>query len=211
VSDSVFIFVDRANPIALMNLQITGQFTSPVYAALDESDFRERYERGDPDFLPFVPNAAVSTGFMSPFTAGVISDYMVEYDAELARRAHHPSAPSRLTGIYAFETQDACEEAHRRYGWNLAEVVEFRVKHALRSCRVNMEIVSLARHAYRTSMLDAATKDALWQAYWSGADGCELDLPTPDCRGRRLVEVDALWELLIDGALIRSDGAHPSV
>lgn len=206
----VYVFVSRASPAAVINYELTGTFMSPVYAALEQDpSFREQYVSGTADFLPYAPNPQLSTGFLSPFTAGALSAYAVEYDAELARRAHFPQLPSRLTAVFALETREACEEVHRRYGWDLGEVVPFRVVHALRVCRVNMEIVSLARDAYRTSMLAAEERDRLWRSYWSGADRYAMDLPTIDARGRRLREAGALWEVLLDGKLVRADRWTP--
>ena len=141
---------------------------------------------------------------MSPFAAGALSNYSVEYDAERCRRAAFPHAPSRLTAVYAFDSADTCREANRRYGWDLSTVVPFDVMHVLRSIRVNMELVSLARHAYATSMLDGQMRDHLWRSYWAGADSYATDLPTIDAKGLRAVAVDALWELLIDGQLQRA-------
>jgi hypothetical protein len=188
-----------------MNLEITGQFVAPVYAAMAEESFRHKYASGAADFLPFMPNPNLSTGFMSPFTAGSLSNYRVEYDAELCRRAAFRHAPSRLTALYAFDSLDSCHEASRRYKWDISTVVPFEVMDVLRSVRVNMEIVSLARHAYATSMLDAHTTDDLWRSYWAGAESYSMDLPSVDAKGRRQVAVDALWELLIDGRLRRAD------
>lgn len=203
VGQTVFIFINQASSAAVMNLEITGQFVSPVYAAMADEAFRHAYASGTADFLPFTPNPNLSTGFMSPFTAGSLSNYCVEYDAELCRRAAFTYAPSRLTAVYAFDSMEACDEASRRYCWDLSTVVSFEVTHVLRSVRVNMEIVSLARHAYATSMLDAQTKDHLWRSYWGGGDSYAMDLPTVDAKGRHEVHVDALWELLVDGQLQR--------
>lgn len=206
VGQTVFVFINQANSTAVMNLEITGQFVSPVYAAMTDEPFRHAYASGSADFLPFTPNPDLSTWFMSPFTAGSLSSYHMEYDAELCRRAAFTHAPSRFTAVYAFDSMDACHEASRRYGWDISTVLPFEVMHVLRSVRVNMEIVSLARHAYATSMLDGQTKDHLWRSYWAGADSYAMDLPTVDAKGRRQVNVDALWELLIDGQLQRADG-----
>lgn len=205
VGQTVFVFINQASSMAVMNLEITGQFVSPVYAAVADASFRSAYASGSADFLPFTPNPDLSTGFMSPFTAGSLSNYHTEYDAELCRRAAFTHAPSRLTAVYAFDSMEACDEATRRYGWDLSTVVPFEVMHVLRSVRVNMEIVSLARHAYATSMLDEQTKDHLWRSYWAGADSYDMDLPTLDAKGRHQVTVDALWELLVDGQLQRAD------
>jgi hypothetical protein len=185
-----------------MNLQITGQYTSPGLAAMSEPDFATTYTEGRADYLPFVPNASVSSGFMSPFVAGTINNYRVEYDAELARRAYFKDAPSRLTGIYAFESLTVCEDVSQRLGWPLQEVQRFKPLNVIRATRVNMEIVSLARFAYGRAMLDPPTLDHLWRAYWSGADSYAMDLPSVDATQREIRSAGTTWEWIIDGALL---------
>jgi hypothetical protein len=198
----VYVFVNRASPIAVLNLQITGTFISPVYAAIEQDrEFSELYRQGRADFLPFVPNTGLSTNFMSPFTARTLGDYRVEWDAEVTRKHWFPEAPSRLTAIFAFENWEDCERVNHQYRWPLEEVRRFRVAHELRRRRVNMEIVSLARLAYNSAMLDADSVEHLWRSYWSGASEYVMDLSTADARGREIVSTDAIWELLIDGRL----------
>jgi hypothetical protein len=81
-----------------------------------DSEFAAAYEEGRADFLPFVPNDKVSTGFLSPFTAGTINDYRVEWDAEVARKQCFSDAPSRLTAVFAFERWQDCERVSGRHG-----------------------------------------------------------------------------------------------
>ena len=179
-----------------------------------DPDFAAAYVEGRADFLPFVPNPSVSTGFMSPFVVGTINGYRVEYDAELARRAYFKGAPSRLTGIYAFESMDGCRAVNARYGpsWPLDTVQRFKTENVLRATRVNMEIVSLARYAYGRAMLDAQSIEHLWRAYWSGEDDYTMDLPTVDAKGREVRSAGTTWEWIIDGSLLhesRVSGSKP--
>lgn len=198
----VYLFVDPSNAMAVMNLQITGQYTSPVLAALADPDFARAYEEGRADFLPFVPNSSISTAFLSPFIVGTINNYRVEYDAELARRAFYKQSPSRLTGIYAFESWTECENVSQQWGWPLEQVQRFKPLNVLRATRVNMEIVSLARFAYARSMLDAQSVEHLWRAYWSGAEDYTMDLPSVDATQREIRSAGTIWEWIIDGALV---------
>ncbi|HXV05229.1 MAG TPA: hypothetical protein VFP23_04930 [Solirubrobacterales bacterium] len=184
-----------------MNLQLTGRYSSPVLADLSNSTFAAAYRDGSADFLPFVPNPALSTSFLSPFIVGLTNDYNVEYNAELARRAHFKDAPSRFTGIFAFESMEVCETVSQRHNWRLGEVQRFKPLHVLRAARVNMEIVTLARRAYRRAGFSQEAIDHLWHAYWSGADSYQMDLPTVDARGREQPSVGAIWEWIIDGVL----------
>lgn len=191
--------------MGVMNLQTTGQYSSPVIAGMEDRNFASAYADGSADYLPFVPNPNLSTGFMSPFTVGTINEYRVEYDAELARRAFFKEAPSRLTGIFAFESMEVCEAVSQRHGWPLSQVQRFKPENVLRAARVNMDIVSLARTAYRRASFTPESIDHLWRAYWSGADSYAMDLPTVDARGREQPSVGATWEWIIDGVL-RQEG-----
>lgn len=114
-----------------------------------------------------------------PFTTGTINGY----------------------GSLAFERWEDCERVSGRYGWPLEEVRRFSIAQVLRMHRVNMEIISLARTAYARAMPEADSLDHLWHSYWTGRPGYSMELPTVDGRGREIVSVDAIWELLIDGRL----------
>lgn len=206
----MYVFVNPGNVMAVMNLQITGQYTSSVLAAMSDADFAATYVEGSADFLPFVPNASVSTGFMSPFVVGTINNYRVEYDAELTRRAFFKNAPSRLTGIYAFDSIETCRAVSEAHRWPLDQVQRFKTENVLRATRVNMEIVSLARYAYERAALDAQTIEHLWRAYWSGDDDYTMDLPTVDAKGREFKSAGTTWEWIIDGSLLHESHVSSS-
>ena len=198
----VYVFVSPQNSMAVMNLQITGQYSSPILAAMGDPAFAASYADGSADFLPFVPNESLTTGFLSPFLVTTINNYRIEYDAELTRRAFFRNAPSRLTGIFAFESMQVCEAVSRKWGWSLQEVQRFKPQNVLRAARVNMEIVSLARHAYSRAGLSPESIGELWRAYWSGADDYQMDLPSVDATSREIVCAGKTWEWIIDGALL---------
>jgi hypothetical protein len=202
--DWVYVFVNPGNVMAVMNLQITGQYTSSALAAMEDEGFAFAYADGSADFLPFVPNASMSTGFTSPFVMGTVNNYRVEYDAELTRRAFFKDSPSRLTGIFAFESTAVCKKVSQRWAphWPLQQVQRFKPQSVIRATRVNMEIVSLARLAYGRAMLDADGIERLWRAYWSGADDYTMDLPSVDAKQREIVSAGTTWEWIIDGALL---------
>jgi hypothetical protein len=206
--DWLYIFVDRANPMAVINLEITGQYSSSILAEMTDPEFAAAYLDGTADFLPFVPNASMSTESLSPFTLTTISDYRIEYDAELKRRKDFKNAPSRMTGVFAFDSVADCRRVSDRFDWDLSSVQRFKPQAVLRVARVNMEIVSLARLAYSRAALDASSVDNLWQAYWGGEDGVALDLPSVDARTREAHVADSLWEWIIDGSLVHEGRAQ---
>jgi hypothetical protein len=208
--DWVYVFVSPGSSMAVMNLQITGRFISPVLADLDiDPAFREKYADGTADFLPFVPNPGRSADALSPFLVNTMNSYRVEYDAELCRRQHFKQSPSRLTGIYAFESLEDCQRASAAYGWDLGTVQRFKPQNVLRATRVNMEIVSLARFAYSRAALSSVIIDHLWRSYWSGADTFTFDLPNVNATARETPTSGTLWEWIIDGALLLDSRANP--
>jgi hypothetical protein len=143
-SQLVYVFADESNPMTAHNLRFTGSLFSAVSASIDQPGFLQRYLASEVDFLPFVPNPN-AVGALSPFTLNTINNYRAEYDAETIRRQWYKDAPSRLTAVFAFERWEDCLTASAKYDWPLQQVRRFRVAHALRVCRVNMEIISDSR------------------------------------------------------------------
>lgn len=186
--DPFFIFVSQSSPTTWLNFNLNGAFFStPATGSAD-------------DFLPFVPNPNFA-GSLSPFLANVMTDYRLEWDAEHARRAHAPEAPSRLGAVFAFGSYADCQRVSQIHGWDLAQVERFRpalgVPIAVR--RVNMEIVSLMRSAYTLAAWDAQSLDAIWSAYWRGEATITVDVPAPPPQLRQQATCNCIWEYLIDG------------
>lgn len=222
--DEFFVFVNQASFWTRHNLGITGRFVSagfgaafpeevpagtvaqwgPGPSATPADQVRGAYLAGTLDYLPFAPNTAYF-GWPTPFVSGVTTDYRVEWDAEVARRAHFPAVPSRLSAIYAFGDMATCHEVSVKHGWNISEVQRFRlVPHeGNRAHRVNMEIVSLMRSAYRRGMWTPDQLDAIWRSYWSGGGALQLELPID---GVRFEAVDSgeISEYLVEGVLERT-------
>jgi hypothetical protein len=129
----------------------------------------------------------------------------VEYDAEQTRLRCNPILPSRLSAIYAFGDYESCKQVSVKYpGWSLAEVERFRLLPHLsnRVVRVNMEIVSLARVAYRSASWTAAQIEGFWRSYWSGGGSISVELPVDGVHFERC-DSGEIWEYLIEGALER--------
>lgn len=198
-SQFVYVFVDESNFMTAHNLRVTGSLFSAVSASIDEPGFLQRYLASEVDFLPFIPNPN-AVGALSPFTLNTINNYRVEYEAETIRRQWYKDVPSRLTAVFAFERWEDCMTASAKHGWPLQQVRRFRVVHALRVHRLNMEIISVARVAYRF-MLDEAARECIWRSYWEGEMDFAIDLPTAGGYSRQLVTAAVLPELLIDGRL----------
>lgn len=95
---------------------------------------------------------------------------------------------------------EACELVSRKYGWPLEPVREFRLKEwpLTRIAKVNMEHVSLARHAYKVFMLNDI--DRLWGGCWSGFDNIILELPSAGFE-RKTYDSGIIWEYLIEGVV----------
>jgi hypothetical protein len=193
--ETVYAFVNRANPMVWHNYELIGSLISvSVTPGWDDSSEQ---------VLPYIANPNSNLTFVSPFLVSSLAPWGVELDAERVRRVVAPGAPSRLSCIYAFGSLADCEKASHLYGWPLEEVRPFQIASgpATRIARVNMQIVSLARAAYSRGGLDPDSVDALWRAYWSGESNMiwETPLPPPNLRGR--IESGCLWEYLIHGRL----------
>lgn len=85
----------------------------------------------------------------------------------LAVKVHNPTAPSRMSAIYAFGDEATCIEVASRYGWSLETVRRFEVAAgtAYRGARVNMEVISLLRTVYPLAMWSPEHLDAIWRHY----------------------------------------------
>jgi hypothetical protein len=218
-----YVFVNRAGFQTRHNLDNTGAFVSAGFAAAAPEALprgmimayapspgapqgraaKQAYIEGSMDYLQFLPNPSY-IGFLTPFVSGVINEYRIEYDAELARRRFAPQSPSRLSAIYAFADLASCKLASSNWGWPMSEVEKFRlVPHPLnRVARVNMQIVSLARYAYPRGSWSSQDISQIWRAYWSGDGEIELAVPV-DGQSVESRKSGVLWESLIDGVLTR--------
>lgn len=200
--DGFYVFVNDQIPAVAHNMRFVGQIFSGAAAGWSDPAFVEQYMRNEVDWIPFLPNAQVSP-WLSFFNAGLVGDYAVEYHAELCRRELFPDRPSRLSALFAFGDRASCERAAQLYRWDLGTVRHFKlVPHPLtRVARVNMEIVSLARHAHRVAAVEKHAERALWEAYWAGRSEVELELPSPEPAERRRTKSGVIWEYLVDGVL----------
>lgn len=203
VPSEFFIFVNELNPMTQHNFHLIGKFFSAAFASLDLPGILPKYQNGSLRYLPYEPCKSDEMA-LSPYFLSAINDYRIEYDIEVYREKHYPFFPSRLSAIYAFASMDACLEVNRRYGWPLETVQRFKlIDHPLnRVVKVNMEHVSLARHAYKVTHLEET--DRLWQGYWSGAGNIAVQLPTPGF-ARKTYESVEIWEYLIEGVVEHID------
>ena len=195
-----FIFVNQLNPMTYHNLNITGRFVSGAFESISFSQENfEKFVSGKLRFLPYEP-CIMDQVALSPYFLTAINDYRIEYDIEVHREKFHPLYPSRLSAIYAFKNYETCENVSKKYHWPLSEVRRFRlIEHQLnRIVKVNMEHISLARHAYKVTMLDDIFR--LWEGYWQGFDNIILNLPTADFQ-KQDFESGVIWEYLIEGSV----------
>jgi hypothetical protein len=155
------------------------------------------------DYLPFVPNSDYGVGALSMYQVSVAANYMVEYNAELARRLLDPTLPSRLSAVYAFGTKADAQRGARAAGRPKWEVYAFQLvrDELTRVARVNMNIVSLMRYAIRIASLDAQTLDHVWSQYWSGGAEIQLELRSQPMLQRKVHDSGVTWEYLIEGRL----------
>jgi hypothetical protein len=202
-----FIFVDRTSLATRNNYELTGGFTSRCAALIATPDGARQYDAGEIDLLPFKLNPD-QYPFLSPFVLRLITEQWIEYEAERLRRSLCPSAPSRMSAVYAFGDPDTCVEVAAKYGWDLRTVRRFRplTEFPLRAIRVNMEIISLMRGIYRLASWDVEASEYIWSQYWLGGADLELETPGTDGFGtRRTWNSGVIWEWLIEGRLATVD------
>lgn len=203
VQNEFYVFIDQYRPMTVLNLKNTKCFISAAYGycSLDKN-FLNKYLEGDANYLPFVPHEK-DLPIISPYCLSAISDYMVEYDAELCRKHYYPKYPSRLSAIFAFGDYETCKKANRKYGWDLSTVRKFRlnIDNFTRVIKVNMEIVSLMMTAYIRGFFDDETKNDIWKNYWDGTGDIDLELPDVESE-RKIYNSGEIFEYLIEGKLV---------
>ncbi len=199
VPDEFFVFVNFSSPLAAHNYKI-GSYPSAAVSAWMDEELTKKYQEGTISYLPFGPCGRDPIA-ISPYCLTAINDYRVEHDAETHRINNFPRYPSRLSATYAFGDEKTCELVSRKYGWDLGTVRKFRLlPHPLnRVAKVNMEHVSLARHAYRVSAMQSVEK--IWDAYWTGVGNIKIELPDGENFSRNIRESGEIWEFLVEGCL----------
>lgn len=195
-----------ANIVCHQNITVTKTIVSAGFSsATIESSFRDDYLTGSADYFPFIPNPNRKPQFTSLFNLSATSLYLVEYNAERTRRLSFPLAPSRLSAVFAFATEEDCNRASTLYGWALTSVRRFRLApHPLnRVARVNMEIISLMRSVQPRASWDEAQTNAIWSHYWSGRGSMDLEVPVIRNGSivRQTFSAGEIWEYLIEGRL----------
>jgi len=197
--DVFYIFVNQFNPMTEHNFKFTKTFTSGAVNSCINEDFLKKYLDGSAKYLPYEP-CQFDNVSPSPYLLNAINDYRIEYDAETYREKHHPLYPSRLSALYAFGDIKSCQLVSQKYGWSMDAVHRFRIKDwpLTRIAKVNMEHVSLARHAYKVSAMQDI--DRLWGGYWSGFDEIILELPAINFK-RQQYGSGVIWEYLIEGVV----------
>jgi len=207
-----YVFLDMANVVCHQNIRVTKSIVSAGFSSANaEPSFRDDYLSGSADYFPFIPNQNLKPQFTSSFNLAATSLYTVEYNAERTRRELFPLAPSRLSAVFAFATEDDCSRASSLYGWNLSSVRRFRlIPHPLnRVARVNMEIVSLMRFIQPRASFDEAQIRAVWSHYWNGRGAFDVELPVIKNGSlvRQTISAGEIWEYLIEGRL-DLEGSH---
>jgi hypothetical protein len=204
-----FIFVDRTSLMTRSNYDLTGGFTSRCATMIASTEGARQYDAGEIDRLPFKQNPDQYPD-LSPFVLRLITEQWIEYEAERLRRSLCPSAPSRLSTVYAFGDPETCVEVARQHGWDLGSVRRFKPVPdlPLRAARVNMEIVSLMRGIYRLASWQVEDSDHIWSHYWLGGENLQLETPgTEGFSMRRIWNSGVIWEWLIEGRLVSENKA----
>ena len=199
VPEEFYVFVNFSNPVAANNYKV-GAYTSGACSTWFNEASLKKYIDGTLRYLPFSPCERDSMA-ISPYCLSAINDYRIEYDAEVCRMQNFPLYPSRLSATYAFGDYETCEKVSQIYGWDLSTVRKFKLLEAPlnRVVKVNMEHVSLSRHAYRVSSIENIND--IWLAYWKGVGNINIELPDGVNLSRNIRSSGEIWEYLIEGCL----------
>ena len=202
-----FIFCNRYHPMTVHNLTFTKTFTSAAFTYCSiSSEFLKKYSEGVANYLPYLPVKS-DCEVISPYCLTSMNDYRIEYDAEICRKANYPKSPSRLSAVFAFGDYETCKIVAKKYNWDLTSVKRFNlVNNPLnRVIKVNMEIVSLARYAFRISYSEQNELENLWRHYWNGGGNIQMELPNANF-SREKIDSGEIFEYLIEGAVTLADG-----
>lgn len=202
MSDTYFIFLNLANPIAKANFEASGRITSSIFSnAISNKEFLIKYIDGTAKYLPFVPNPDSDIVSPSLFNMSITNSYCIEYNAEICRYQYFPKRPSRLSCIYAFKDYKDCEKAINLYGWSAGNIKRFQLEESPlnRVHRANMELISLVRGLGYTVSLNGIEQDKLWRHYWNGGGGFKIQIDNPLLLNE--YTSGEIWEYLIEGSL----------
>ena len=94
-----------------------------------------------------------------------------------------------------------CKLVSKKYGWDLSSVRRFTLLESPlnRVVKVNMEHVSLSRHAYKVASMQNVEK--IWNAYWTGVGNIQMELPDGPGFSRNKYDSGEIWEYLVEGCL----------
>ena len=206
--DEFFVFVTTKHPVVLWNVDRMKNIYSAAAAAYatDES-FRQGYDAGEDEWLPFIPNPSYS-GPLSWQTLRTTTNYRVEYHAETVRRRGFRTAPSRLSAVFAWgsleEAREAASQPGGRYKGKPLKRCLLRGP-PLRALRANSNVIPLARSLEAEGALTPELVESIWSTYWSGSGErvgfnavSSSDLTSRQDNWSR---DDPLWEWLLDASL----------
>jgi len=199
IPQEFFVFVNFSNPVAANNYKV-GAYTSAACSTWKNEETLKKYLNGTLRYLPFEQSER-DVHALSPYCLTAINDYRVEYDAELTRTSLFPLYPSRLSATYAFGNLETCKLVSSKYGWDINTVRRFTLLDTPlnRVVKVNMEHVTLARHAYKVASM--GNIEAIWKAYWSGVANIQMEFPDGENFSINTRDSGIIWEYLIEGCL----------
>jgi hypothetical protein len=197
----LWVYVSVELPLTAHALAHRARFSSAASGAWDDPEGRAAYEAGRLDHRPLIENPEPT--WLSPYAGSATAPYRVELAAEAWRREHKPTAPSRLSAVFAFASPEDAHRANEKYGWCEPEDRLFRfrlLEHPLNRVLVaNGEAIQCARAAYRQGMLDPATQARLWRHYFEDGRDFEVDLPV--ATGKQRCRYEYLPEVLVEGTI----------
>ncbi len=206
--DEFFVFVTTKHPVVLWNVERMKNICSAAVAAYaTDETFRQGYDAGRDEWLPFIPNPSYSAP-VSWQTMRTTTNYRAEYHAETVRRRAFQTAPSRLSAVFAWgsleEAREAASQLGGRYKGKPLKRCILRGP-PLRALRANSHVIPLARNLEADGAATPELLESIWSTYWSGS-GERVGFNTvssSDLSSRQdnWSRADPLWEWLLDASL----------
>lgn len=150
-----WVWVNPDNWLVRHQISFTGGFTS---AGLIDT--------GRKSNLMFIPNPAFQ-GTVTPFSHGVMRDYMAEYNLELSRERHFRQYPSRLNSIYLFQSEMDAHAYSSRHKWHVGDRI-LKKCHSVGIADYSLHDCSWVDFLRQMHMMDQESIDNVGRSYWNG-------------------------------------------
>jgi hypothetical protein len=157
-----WVWINPHNLLAKHNIEITGSFFSGGVTGKKNSNFL------------FIPNPEFD-GDITPFSFGVLSQYIPEYHLEINRMKNFANYPSRLNSLFLFKSEDDANKYHDRQNDHVGDRV-LKKCHSVGTYQYSIHDSSWIDFLRQAQMIDNDSLNNCCNSYWSGisVEKCKL-------------------------------------